>query len=144
MEDNDWIFKKLPNWLRWILFLPVAALGSMLVPFITRFTSNWAYGNTQGVLVFDILQMIVSALGLLAGIYFCVPKHKNAITGFFSIILAIYFSVMTTLFLTRGYPITDSNTIINILSTIASIVMAYMLLTHKEEQIKSIESDIED
>lgn len=134
MEDNDWIFKKLPNWLRWILVIPVALIGSMVVPLITRFSSNWAYGiNTYGILFFDIIQMIVSALGLLGGIYFCVPKHKNAITGVFSIILAIYFSIMTTLFLTRGYPITDSNTIIYILAAIASIVMAYMLLTHKGE-----------
>lgn len=138
MDDKDWIFKKLPNWLRWILALPVALIGSVVVPTLTRFCANWAYGNTNGVLLFDIAIMIVSAMGLLAGIYFCVPKYKNQITGIVSIILAIYFAVITTLFITRGY-LYDRNTLTNVIASIASIYMSFVLLSSKEDVSNNVD-----
>lgn len=131
MQDKDWIFAKLPNWLRWVLALPSALILCLIIPIIARFCFNWTFGDNQGVLLFDILVMVSSTFGFIIGIYYCVPKFKNQISGVTSIILAIYFGIMTALYVERGFPFGEI--IKNIVSGIASIYMSYILLRNKED-----------
>jgi len=132
MEDKDWIFKKVPNWLRWILTIPIAILFSIILPALARFSMNFAYGNSDSPLI-NTGVMIASTSGILLGTYLCVPKFKNVITGVVSIILTAYFSIMIVLWAERGYFLTWDN-LINLINSIICIYIAVILLSNKDKE----------
>lgn len=131
MDNNDWIFAKLPNWLRWILALPVALIGSMILPMGARlsyYTLGW---SADGIIIETIL-MVASTSGFILGLFYCVPKFKAIITAVACIMLSIYFSVLVVLWIYNGW-LWESTNIANGISGIACVYYAVYILLHKDE-----------
>ncbi len=132
MEDKDWIFEKWPIWLRWICALPLAVLGSMILPLLSRFGLAYIGYDLNSGLGKTIIQY-ASLAGFLAIIYTCVPKFKKIITGIMSILFSILFAISTYL-----YIIQDSwfnwEFFIIVLSFISCLIFAiFMFILHGEE-----------
>lgn len=131
MDDNDWIFAKLPNWLRWILALPVALIGSMILPMgakLSYYTLGW---SADGIFIETIL-MVASASGFIFGLFFCVPKSKAIIAAVASILLSIYFSILVVLWIYNGW-LWESMNVANGISGITCVYYAVYILIHKDE-----------
>jgi len=133
MNNNDWLFAKLPNWLRWILSLPVAILGYLILQFILSFIIHnifgWSYQN-----------VIVRSIVIFAGVYsfiifffYCLPKHKEGITGVASILLSIYYFISIILNIVNGF-VWDSENIAYGISAIVCIYIAVKKLLNKDSK----------
>lgn len=132
MNENDWIFTKLPNWLRWILALPVAIIGCLLLPILSSFSIHLVVGwDSDGILIQTIV-MLASISGFMLGLFFCIPKYKVIITSVACILMAIYLSIMIVIWCMQGYVWIDEN-IVNGLSVIACIIGGIWLLLNKDE-----------
>lgn len=139
MDDNDWIFSKLPSWLRWILALPVAIVGCLLFPIISSFSLHLVVGwDSNGILIQSTV-MLASISGFILGLFYCVPKHKVVIASVACILLAIYFSIIIAVLCMQGYTWTDEN-IVNGISVTVCVFMGIKLLLSKDE-IDTITSD---
>lgn len=132
MNNNDWIFAKLPHWLRWILALPVALLGSTILPIISKLSLQYTLGWSGDNVIIQTTVMIASASGFIFGLYFCVPKYKAVISAVASILLSIYFSVLVVLWGVKGY-LWESTNIVNGISGIVCIYIAVRILLNKDE-----------
>ena len=53
MENEDWIFSKLPNWL-WSLVLPFAIMLGVILPAFFKFLMN----NTDGIIINIIIKVL--------------------------------------------------------------------------------------
>ncbi|MDR3543598.1 MAG: hypothetical protein P4L69_21975 [Desulfosporosinus sp.] len=100
---NDWLFAKLPNWLRWILSLPVAILVCLVIQFVLSFTMHkvlgWSYQNE----VIRTVVMIVSVISFIVCFFYCLPKYKSVFTVTASILLSIYFLFCIILGIVNGF-----------------------------------------
>ena len=132
-NDKDWIFSKIPNWLRWILAIPIALIASLIAPIIFSIV-NYFYNGTDNSLWINIVRMVVSVGGFLAGIYYCVPKLKEIITGVFGILLSIYFAVMITIWCVRGYYWTTDNVVNFITGIICVVISVHLILKHRDDE----------
>lgn len=139
MDDNDWIFAKLPNWLRWVLALPVGILASAILPILAKFSNYMIYGGEANGILIQVFIMLASIAGFLFGLFYCVPKFKVIITSVISILLAIYFSIFFILDGLQGYWWITEN-LVNLISAIVCIYLGVYLLLHKDE----VEVDSED
>lgn len=90
VNENDWIFGKLPNWLRWILALPVAVLLSLILPLLGWISAKYVTGMPLDNLFAKILTIVISVGGFLFGLFYCVPKFKSVIASVASILLSIF------------------------------------------------------
>lgn len=89
MDDKDWIFQKLPNWLRWILFLPVAVIASIIIPILARISHYYMFGSSEENIILDAISLYSSVVGFIYGAYYCIPYYKEKICGIISIILTL-------------------------------------------------------
>jgi hypothetical protein len=101
-KSNDWIFAKLPNWLRWILSLPVAIFVCLTIQFLLSFVIHnmlgWSYQNE----VIRTVVMMASVISFIACFFYCIPKYKTAFTVASSILLSIYFLLYAVLGIING------------------------------------------
>ena len=87
MNEKD-LFRKFPNWLRWICFIPFAIIGYFLFSIVGRFSVDFAGYEPDSALAKTALQFI-SIAGFIYTIYLCVPKYKEIISGIFSLLFSI-------------------------------------------------------
>ncbi|AFM40265.1 hypothetical protein Desaci_1235 [Desulfosporosinus acidiphilus SJ4] len=103
LKSNDWIFAKLPNWLRWILSLPVAIFVFLVIQYLLSFTIHnilgWTYQNE----VIRSVVMMASVISFIACFFYCLPKYKAAFTVASSILLSIYFLLYAVLGIINGF-----------------------------------------
>ena len=101
-KSNDWIFAKLPNWLRWILSLPVAIFVCLTIQFLLSFVIHnmlgWSYQNE----VIRTVVIMASVISFIACFFYCIPKYKTAFTVASSILLLIYFLLYAVLGIING------------------------------------------
>lgn len=132
-NNNDWIFAKLPNWLRWILALPVALIGSMILPAISKLSLDYTLGWSDGNIIIQGMVMLASVSGFVFGLLYCVPKFKAVISAVASILLSMSFAVLVVLsIVTYGWT-WDSTVIVNIVSGLTCVYFAVHILLNKEE-----------
>lgn len=94
MEKLDTMFEKWPNWLRWILFLPIAFLSAFLLRLIGLITAT-VMGDILYGLIPEILFAIAEVSGFLIGIYTVVPSKKHIFLIIFaSLIICLYGGVI--------------------------------------------------
>ena len=88
---------KMPNWLRWLLFLPLAISGSVIISLLLSFLSvigmHWCF-RVDYVLFEDVIVPLYCSLlfgGMFVGIVsIVVPKHQRFFAITLLILLAIY------------------------------------------------------
>jgi len=80
MKSNDWLFAKLPNWLRWIIAVPVAILLCLIIQFILSYTIHKVLGWSYNATIWTIV-MIASVICVSASLFYCIPNHKAVIGG---------------------------------------------------------------
>jgi hypothetical protein len=85
MDEYEDLFRKLPNWLRWIIFIPVSVICYTLFFFLVRISYGYI-GYDLDSPIGIALQQFSSIAGFLFGCFFCVPKYNYIITGVFSVI----------------------------------------------------------
>ena len=98
MEENDDLFRKFPNWLRWICFLPFAIIGSCLFTFLSRFSIGYIGYNPDAPIVSTLI-LYAGIAGFLYILYLCIPKFKEIITGIFSLLFAFLEGIVMYLYI---------------------------------------------
>lgn len=75
LDENSWVqrYNKLPEWVRWVLFLPISAISSIILWF---FMSSAAQYVGAFELVLAILHPAVVQALFLALVYYTIPKGK--------------------------------------------------------------------
>ena len=103
LKSNDWIFTKLPNWLRWILSLPVAIFVCLVIQYLLSVTIHnilgWSYQNE----LIRTVVMMASVISFVACFFYCLPKYKAVFTLAASILLTIYFLLCIVLGVVNGF-----------------------------------------
>lgn len=75
MENEDWIFTKWPDWLRWVCFIPAGIIGFLLFTIISNISMNMiGYGTPE-------LSQGAGVIGFIITMYHCVPKFKEIVAG---------------------------------------------------------------
>jgi len=128
MNSNDWLFAKLPNWLRWILSLPVAILGSLILQFILSFIIHNIFGwSYQNAIVMTIV-ILASVGSFLICTFYCLPKYKVVITGVASILFSIYYFILIILNIVNGFVWDSANIAYGISATVCICIAVKKLL----------------
>lgn len=137
MDDSrNWIFAKLPNWLRWIIALPVSVIGGCIAFLILSLINRFGgMGYTPGTFLFGLSQSIMLVVCFIFLLYLCVPRWKFIITGVFAIFLSILFIVSTTIVKSWGEPWNNDDTI-TIIVSIGLIIYAIVGFIYSREDEK--------
>ncbi len=96
---------KLPLWLRWVLFLPASAAGSLLIAGLFMLFVSLGVNTSSGTLDGGWYRLLQSALfgGLFVYIgAFTAPKYQLAVGIALLIIAIILISVLSTLIVVTG------------------------------------------
>lgn len=136
------LIKKLPNWLRWLLMIPIAFVAFVFVNVVNRFTFIFAFGNPTS-FSFKIATLFVEgtiAVGaFILTLYMFAPNHKKivALTG--SIIIGIISVASSTLRLVNQYSIIPlwQVLIVNGLTIATCIYCCVELFKHEENKSKT-------
>jgi len=134
MNEYEDLFKKLPNWLRWVIFIPISAIFYTLFFFLVRISYGYI-GYDLDSPIGMALQQFSSIAGFLFGCFLCVPKHEYIITGVFSVIwgfLALFalYSQYVTGDLISYTSLTDL-----ILAVIFIVAAVYLFMEHRKKQL---------
>lgn len=105
---EKWI-EKLPYWLRWLLMIPIAFIGFLVVNIVNRFTFIFVFGDPTS-FSFKIASLFVEGTIAVATfiltLYLFAPKHKKTIVLTGSIIIGIISVASSTLHLVNQHAIT--------------------------------------
>jgi|SRR5674476_312919 len=129
MNENDNIFLKLPNWLRWIIFIPVSVICYTLFFFLVRISYGYIGYNLDSPIGIA-LQQFSSIAGFLFGCFLCVPKYEYIITGVFSAMwgfLALFALYSQYVF---GNLISYTSLTDLILAVISIVAAVYLFIEH--------------
>ena len=119
MEKLDSMFEKWPNWLRWILFLPIAFLSAFLFRLIGLITAT-VMGDILYGLIPEILFAIAEVSGFLMGIYTVVPFKKHIFLIIFSSLIICLYGGVIFVNISKG-DILVYNNLINLAGIITAI-----------------------
>lgn len=128
LENYDWIFEKLPNWLRWIL-LPVILVLTFIIfafigPYIISILTN---GDVSLDSLLGRIMQIVGTIGISLFLsYLVIPKRKMLITGIISTIFFILYSFNLFLVFIMGSNDLISN-VVSIICPIALLIISIFL-----------------
>lgn len=95
--DEKW--EAIPEWLRWIIWLPLALSCTLLASFIAS-TPSYLFGSFGHEWLSEPSKTYITTVVLLPAIYVLVPRGKKAITSVFFYFIAI-FSILA--FVKIGY-----------------------------------------
>jgi len=90
LEMNaDLFFKKLPDWLRWLLLLPVMCVFTLLLFILYVLTTAYTLME-PGSFLYTLMQDFIFPIGSLLGLFFCAPKYKVTLTSVLSFLWVAY------------------------------------------------------
>lgn len=121
MEELESIFKKWPDWLRWILFLPIALLSAFLFRLLSVLTA-FLMGDILYEFIPEILFTIAEVSGFLIGVYTVVPSRKRIFLIIFASVVICLCGGMIFVNIARGY-IFIYNNLIQLIAVVTSIVL---------------------
>ena len=133
MKSNDWLFATLPNWLRWIIAVPVAILLSLIIQLILSYTIHNVLGWSYNATIWTIV-LIASVICVNASLFYCIPNYKSVITGGANLLLSVYFLALIALHIANGF-FMDSINIPDGISIIVCICIAVKLLRKKKIEV---------
>ena len=133
MKSNDWLFATLPNWLRWIIAVPVAILLSLIIQLILSYTIHNVLGWSYNATIWTIV-LIASVICVNASLFYCIPNYKSVITGGANLLLSVYFLALIALHIANGF-FMDSINIPDGISIIVCICIAVKLLRKKNIEV---------
>lgn len=131
MEDN--FFSKLPNWLRWVIFIPLSALSFFIIPILVSLINSFYFINTQSF----IGQLLINAAGIIGFVfvtYYCVPKKKGLIAGIECILFCILSGLALFSVITYGSENQLRDLVIDILILIMCIYFTVIFLSGKMDE----------
>lgn len=126
MKEKSFI-EKLPNWLRYIIAIPISIIGTMIVLFFINF-SNMLFSDTNSLWYFIINFAVANFISVLV-FFFCLnyilPKYEFTFTLVISILICflITFLLVSTI-ITNALNFKD---IIGLLLSIASCIISCIL-----------------
>lgn len=123
-------FDKFPNWIRWVMFIPLAVIGYTVVFFLTYISYYWYSGAefTNGYVGQTYRDIIFVAIPLYI-IHECVPKYKFSISILSSslyIILGI--SVLAINFYKRPYDMHIDYFFTQLFPLIITVIVAVIMI----------------
>ncbi len=87
---SDYFISKWPNWLRWVLMVPAAILGSFIVPWIVRIIMSFSEDGESWRIFAEIVQSFMFGLVFVIIAAYTAPKYQ--------LTTAIIFLTVTCLF----------------------------------------------
>lgn len=137
MDDpRNWIFAKLPTWLRWIIALPVSVVGGYITYLLLSALSLLGgTGFERGTFFFDLSHSILFFGCCIYVMYLCLPKWKLLITGILSLILGILFFSSIAVLLALGYTWEYGYTI-TLITSICLIIYSIAAFIYSREDEK--------
>jgi len=130
-------FKRLPNWLRWVLALPISYLAYIASKFLFSFSLSLALG-INSLLLNDIYDVTIATGIFIIMFSTVVPKFKVAATITFSTIIGITYIIIGILTLHEKQYLHDSliiTVIIYSLSIITIFLSCLIVYKNKEKAV---------
>lgn len=132
-------FDDVPNWLRWIMCLPVAVYGYIMIFYMTYLSWFW-YSRidfTKGLLG-EVTRDIMFVVIPLLIIHECVPKFKFLVSVFFSVMyIIISLGVMSFNLFDRPETVGIDSMVYDVMpglvSLLAAVVMLVLFMRHKKK-----------
>lgn len=131
--NNENFIKRMPNWLRYLLALPLSILSIIPIDIII-FISNWLYSDINSVWYFISNFIVANVLNILIFFFslnYILPKYKFGVTVTFNAILVV---LIFLLLISSMYNYTlDFKTFIGlVLNAIACIISCYYSYKNKD------------
>lgn len=124
--SSDYVSKldSLPNWLRWVLSLPLSVAAYFLIRIVTNLSLNWYFGlNSEAINL--LLDATVGVGTLILTFYTIVPTHKFKALVTISFIVSMFFIAIGYMLIDARLYLEDSllfTFILYLLPTIVSII----------------------
>jgi len=126
MEEKNFI-EKIPNWLRYIIAIPISVIGTIIVLFFINF-SNMLFSDTNSLWYFIINFVVANFISVLV-FFFCLnytlPKYEFTFTLIISILICCL--IMFLLILTILTNTLNFKYIIGLLQSVISCIISCIL-----------------
>ena len=136
---NNFIFKKAPNWLRWLLVLPISAVSFLLVTILIYLLINSPlgfYNNPDG--TFELIFMyIVPTITFIYMSAVIAPKNKF-ITALLVSFILLFISSASLILISIGFSVpvySQGFDIFRIVCNIIAIFLTVIYIYKNEEEL---------